>query len=91
MERKSFLWLIKRIIDDLQIVILKTYARTILHGRVDQCYILTLDRAVNQEMHLRKQVDVRHNITRCPGAIRVSSGQDAELRASGRQRALEPQ
>ena len=37
------------------------------------CYILTFDRAVNQEMHLcklveeqRKQVDVENNITRCP-------------------------
>ena len=39
---------------------------------IDCCYILTLDRAVNQEMHLfkknsRSRCTLENNITRCPG------------------------
>ena len=66
------------------------------------CDILTLDRAFNQEMHQcvnkRKNRRSRYTwdnyITRCPRRfepVGVSWGQNAEVRASGRQRALGPQ
>ena len=65
-----------------------------------KCYILTLDRAVNQEMHLckqaeeqRKHVYVRQLYNQVPEAIRASWSQLGTRcrRASGRQRALGPQ
>ena len=59
---------------------------------------MTLDRAVNKEMHLcekaeeqPKQVGTRQLYNQVAVAVGVSWGQDVEVRASGRQRALGPQ
>ena len=97
-EKKTSTWTFLVIWKKVTVIIVIVALGSVTKGLVQGlCNILTLDRAVNQEIHLcklaeeqRKQVDVKQQYNQSQ-TVGVSWRQDPELRASGRQRALGPQ